>query len=135
MTRTLGVFGCALALALSFAGSASADAAGSTAMLRQAASTLITAELTGDGATACSKLYAPLTATIDGRTCVQRWDARSRRLLAAKGGARRLRADLRAVASAPITMDGLYATIALPHPLLDGQTRWYWTANCWMLMG
>jgi hypothetical protein len=135
MKRHLGVLGCAAALALSFAGSASADMAGSTTLLREAASALITAELTGDGATACSKLYAPLTTTVDGRTCVQRWDARSRRLLAAKGGARRLRADLRALANAPVTVDGLYAAIALPHPLLDGRTTWYWTANCWMLTG
>ena len=122
------------ALALACSAAASAEPASWTPLLRTAATKLMTAELNGDGATACSVLYAPLTATVDGRTCVQRWDARSARLLAAPGGARRLRADLRAVATATVTIDGLYGSIALPHPLLGGQSRFYWTANCWMLM-
>jgi hypothetical protein len=122
------------ALALAVSASASAAPASWTPLLRTAATKLITAELNGDGATACSVLYAPLTGVVDGKTCVQRWDARSARILAASGGAHRLRADLRAVATATVTIGGLYGSIALPHPLLGGQTRFYWTANCWMLM-
>jgi hypothetical protein len=121
-------------LGFGLSANASADIVGSTANLRSAASTVITAELSHDGTAACSKLYAPLTTTVDGKTCTQRWDARSARLLAKRGGGARLRADLRAVATAPVTFDGLYATIALPHPLLGGSTRFYWTAACWMLM-
>jgi hypothetical protein len=126
--------GAGLLTMLVFSASASADAVGSTAMLRAAATTVIAAELARDGATACSKLYAPLAATVDGRTCAQRWDARSARLLSKPDGAARLRADLRAVATAAVTYDGLYATIALPHALLGGKSRFYWTAECWMLM-
>jgi hypothetical protein len=126
---------CAGALALTPAGAASADTVGSAAMLRAAAATVISAELNGDGAAACAKLYAPLAGTIDGRTCAERWDARSARLRATTGGALHLREDLRALATAPITLAGDHATIALPHPLLGDQTRFYWTANCWMLMG
>jgi hypothetical protein len=135
MRRVLQMLaGAGLLTTLVFSASAAADAVGSTTMLRAAATTVITAELARDGATACSKLYAPLAATVDGRTCAQRWDARSARLLAKAGGAARLRADLRAVSTATVTYDGLYATIALPHPLLGGRTRFYWTAECWMLM-
>jgi hypothetical protein len=45
-----------------------------------------------------------------------------------------LRADLRVTASAPVTISGLYGSIALPAPLLNGASRFYWTANCWMLV-
>ena len=121
-------------LALACSAGASAEPASWTPLLRTAATKLITAELNGDGATACGVLYAPLTGTVNGKTCVQRWDARSARILAAPGGARHLRADLRAVAAATVTIDGLYGSIALPHPLLGGHSRFYWTANCWMLM-
>ena len=121
-------------LALAFSAGASAEPASWTPLLRTAATKLITAELNGDGATACGVLYAPLTGTVGGRTCVQRWDARSARILATSGGTRRLRADLRAVPTAAVKIDGLYGSIALPHPLLGGQSRFYWTANCWMLM-
>src|ERR1700690_1473899 len=120
--------------ALAFSAGASAEPASWTPLLRTAATRLITAELNGAGATACGVLYAPLTGTVNGKTCVQRWDARSARILAAPGGARHLRADLRAVAAATVTIDGLYGSIALPHPLLGGHSRFYWTANCWMLM-
>jgi len=124
----------AAVLTFGMAAAASADTVGSIAGLRAAASTVITAELNHDGATACSKLYAPLTTTVRGRTCTERWDARSAHILAAPGGAARLRADLHAVTTAAISLNGAYATIKLPHPLLGGGTRFYWTANCWMLM-
>ncbi|MGH2852406.1 MAG: hypothetical protein ACRDLP_17550 [Solirubrobacteraceae bacterium] len=103
--------------------------------LRSAAARLLTAELARDGATACGILNAPLTATVHGRTCAQRWDARIGHMLARRGGRAALRADLRAVPSAAVSISGEWGTIALPHPLLDGQSRFYWTANCWMLNG
>jgi hypothetical protein len=103
------------------------------ATLRAAAVKLITAELNRDGATACSVLNTPLTATVGGQSCAVRWAARSARLLAAPGGASGLRADLRAVPTAAVTMNGEHGSIALPHPLLNGHSRFYWTNNCWML--
>ena len=124
----------AAALALALPAAAGAQEPGvAAATLRAAAARLIAAELAGDGAGACGVLYAPLTATVDGHTCAQRWDARSRALLASPRLARGLRADQRAVASAPVRIDGEYGEIALPQPLLNGDSRFYWTANCWML--
>jgi hypothetical protein len=126
-------------LALACAGSllalpagAPAAMSGTPAGLRDAVARLVQAELAGDGATACGILNAPLTATIGGRTCAQRWDAKLARLLR-DGGRARLRDDLRAAPTAQVAMSGTYATIDLPHPLLDGQSRFLWTANCWML--
>jgi hypothetical protein len=128
------MLGCAGALAITLSASASADTTGSISNLRAAVSTVISAELDGDGATACGKLYAPLTTTVNGVTCAARWDARSKHLLAQPGGAARLRADLAAVPTASVKLDGPYATVGLPHPLLDGRTRFYWIDACWMLM-
>ena len=125
----------ALAAAVTLLGAVPAGAvtSGTESGLRSAVARLLSAELARDGATACSILYAPLTATAGGRTCAQRWDARIAHTLSRRGGAARLRGDLRAVATAAVTMNGPYATIALPHPLLNGHSRFYWTANCWML--
>ena len=106
---------------------------GTAATLRSATARLITAELNRDGAGACGVLNTPLTTTVRGQTCAQRWDARSARQLATSGGAGRLRADLRAAASAPIAISGEHGAITLPYPLLDGHSRFYWTNNCWML--
>jgi hypothetical protein len=126
---------CAVATALALAAPAGASAPGGTsAGLRAAAARLVSAELAGDGATACGVLNVPLTATIDGRTCAQRWDSRSATLRATARGRRALRADLRDAASAPVTISGLYGSIALPAPLLNGASRFFWTANCWMLV-
>jgi hypothetical protein len=133
MRRALLLVVCSGVLAVGLSVNASADPAGWTPLLRTAASKLITAELNRDGATACSVLYAPLAATVDGKTCIERWDARSAHMLASAGGARGLRADLRAVSNAAVAINGLYGSIALPHPLLGGHSRFYWTANCWML--
>jgi hypothetical protein len=72
--------------------------------LRSAAARLLTAELARDGATACGILNAPLTATVHGRTCAQRWDARIGHVLARHGGRAALRADLRAVPSAAVSI-------------------------------
>ena len=125
---------CACALAvLALPAAALAASGGTPAGLRAAVTRLVDAELARDGATACGILYAPLTATVDGRSCAQRWDTRIARLLARHGGAGALRADLRAIPAAGVSISGLYATIALPHALFDGQSRFYWTANCWML--
>ena len=130
--RLLGAAAAALTLAAPAV--ASAQSSGVTAAtLRAAAARLITAELAGDGAGACAVLYAPLTATVHGRTCAQRWDARSRDLLASPRRARGLRADLRAVTRAAVRINGEYGEIVLPQPLLNGRSRFYWTANCWML--
>jgi len=121
-------------LALAAPAAAPAASSGVTAAtLRAAATRLITAELAGDGAGACAVLYAPLTATVDGRTCAQRWASRSKALLASPRRARGLRADLRAVNGAAVTINGEYGEIALPQALLNGRSRFYWTANCWML--
>lgn len=124
---------CGAALALSAPAAASADPGATSATLRTAAAKLITAELNRDGATACSVLNAPLTVTVGGLSCTQRWYVRSTRLLAAPGGASHLRADLRAVMSARVTINGEHGAIALPKPLFHGHSRFYWTANCWML--
>jgi hypothetical protein len=130
-SRLLAVL--AVALGLATIPAAAAVSTGTASGLRYAVTRLLSAELDRDGAGACAVLNAPLGATVDGRSCAQRWDARIDRMLAAPGGARRLRADLRAAAGAPVRITGLHATIALPHPLLDGQSRFYWTDDCWML--
>jgi hypothetical protein len=131
-SRLLVALAAAVALSAVPAG-ASANSTGTAAGLRYAVTRLLTAEIGRDGAGACAVLNAPLTGTVDGRSCTQRWDARIDGMLAAQGGARHLHADLRAVASAAVSIDGLYATISLPHPLLDGRSRFYWTDDCWML--
>ena len=115
------------------AASAQSQWAGTAPELRAAVTRLLDAELAGDGGTACGILYAPLAGVVGGRDCTQRWDARLARVLRAPGGRAGIRADLRDVASAAIAMNGDRATIALPHPLLNGGSRFYWTANCWML--
>jgi hypothetical protein len=131
LTRYLAAGAGVLALVVPAA--ALADTTGTAATLRSATARLITAELNRDGATACGVLNAPLTTTVGGQTCAQRWQARSARLLAASGGAGRLRADLHAAASAPIAINGEHGSIALPYPLLNGHSHFYWTNNCWML--
>jgi hypothetical protein len=123
----------AAAAALSLPAVASADATGTVAGLRAQVQRLITAELTGDGATVCAILNAPLTVTHHGVTCTARWDAKLARLKHA--GRHRLHADMAASQTAPVNSDGTYASITLPHPLLKGQSKFYWYDNCWMLMG
>jgi len=125
----------AAVLAVAATAAAAAVSTGTASGLRYAVTRLLTAELARDGAGACAVLDAPLATTVDGRSCAQRWDARIDRMLAVPGGRGRLRADLHAVANAPVAIDGLYGTIALPHPLLDGRSRLYWTDDCWMLTG
>ncbi|HEY7965620.1 MAG TPA: hypothetical protein VID68_01195 [Solirubrobacteraceae bacterium] len=127
---------CAAALALAAAAAPAAlasDPGASAANLRSAAARVVTALLNHDGAGACAVLDAPLTATERGRTCAQRWEARSAALLHKRHGAALLRADLRATATAAVTVVGEHGSIALPTPLLNGGSRFYWTQNCWML--
>jgi len=123
----------AAAVAAPVTASASSQWAGTAPELRAAVTRLLDAELAGDGGTACGILYAPLTGVVGGRDCTQRWDARLSHMLHARGGRASIRANLRAVPTAAIAMNGNYATIALPHALLNGGSRFYWTANCWML--
>jgi hypothetical protein len=108
---------------------------GQVEWVRRAATNFVADELRGDGAGACSILNAPLRATQGHRTCAQRWNARLARLLREPGGRRRLRAEARAIAAAPVVVRGNSASIKLPAPLLGGPNRFLWTENCWMLEG
>ena len=109
------------------------DDGATSSTLRAAAGRLVAAELARDGAEVCAVLNAPLTRSVGGRTCAERWGARSRAMTATAAGREALRRDLRAAASAPVTIEGEHGTIALPVALLGGHSRFYWTANCWML--
>jgi hypothetical protein len=134
MTWGRRLSGGAFLLALALPAVAAAQPqAGTAAGLRAAATRVIQAELARDGAGVCAVLYAPLTSTVDGRPCAQRWDRRAAAELRSPGRRARLRRDLRAVESASVRIVGEHGTIALPAPLLDGHSRFYWTANCWML--
>jgi hypothetical protein len=131
-SRSILVAACAT-IALSVPAAASADSTGTVAGLRAQVQRLITAELGGDAATVCAILNAPLNGTIKGVPCTTRWDAKLARLKHA--GRHRLHADMAAIPAAGVSSDGTYASITLPHPLLHGQSKFYWTDNCWMLMG
>lgn len=133
--RTATVLACAAAL-LTASGASAAYSVGTReqiAWVRRAATNFVTAELRGDGASACSILNAPLRATVHGRTCAERWDAKLAKLVRERGGRARLHAELRAIASATVVVHGDQATIALPTPLASGPNRFLWTENCWML--
>lgn len=119
--------------ALALPAVASADATGTVPGLRAQVQRLITAELTGDGATVCAILNAPLTGTHHGVTCTARWDTKLSQMKHARR--HRLHADMAASQTASVNSDGTYASIALPHPLLGDQSKFYWYDNCWMLMG
>ncbi|MCW3019282.1 MAG: hypothetical protein JWN10_1590 [Solirubrobacterales bacterium] len=140
---TLAALACAVSLlapaALMPAGASAARSVGTSgqiAWVRSAASRFVTAELAGDGASACGILNAPLRATEHARTCAQRWNARLDRLLHEAGARARLRSQQRAISSAVVVVHGNRATIALPAPLMgDSSNRFVWTENCWMLAG
>jgi hypothetical protein len=109
---------------------------GQIAWVRSAATRFVTAELAGDGASACGILNAPLRATEHGRTCTQRFDARLAKLLHEAGARARLRSQEHAISSAAVVVHGDWATIALSAPLMSSSSnRFYWTENCWMLTG
>ncbi len=131
---------CALALLLPAAavGAYSEHSVGSPeqiAWVRRAAGNFVAAELSGNGAGACTVLNAPLRATQHHRTCEQRLNARLGKLLHERGARSRLRAEQRAIPAARVVVHGDIASIELPAPLLRGPNRFLWTENCWMLMG
>jgi hypothetical protein len=139
-TITLLLGACALAapsagaLAPSASGAASVGSREQIAWVRSSASRFVGDELRGDGASACSILYAPLTASEQHRTCAQRWDAKLARMRHEAGARAQLHADAAAIASATVIVHGNRASIALPAPLLGGpKNTFLWTSNCWML--
>jgi hypothetical protein len=103
------------------------------AWVRRAAQRFVTAELARDGSEACAVLIASLRATVQGRSCEQRWKARLVKMLDERGVRSRLRSEQRAVSSARVVVHGNLASIELPAPLLHGANRFVWTENCWML--
>jgi hypothetical protein len=123
----------ALVMPASAFGAHSVGTSGQIAWVRSAATRFVTAELAGDGATACGILNAPLRATEHGRTCTQRWDARLAKLLREPGGRAQLRTQKRAIGAAPVIVHGNVASIDLPSSLMGGANRFVWSENCWML--
>jgi hypothetical protein len=103
------------------------------AWVRRAASNFLVAELSGNGAGACSILYAPLQASEHHRTCAQRWDAKLASVLRQPGERARLRADARALPSATVVVHANTASIDLPTPLMGQTSRLLWSSNCWMV--
>jgi hypothetical protein len=87
---------------------------------------LVTAELTKDTSTVCAIVANPSS------TCEQRWRKRLAHFLR-NGGRHMLHADMAAAATAAVNSNGYSASIALPHPLLDGESNFSWYDNCWML--
>jgi hypothetical protein len=109
---------------------------GQIAWVRSAATRFVTAELAGDGASACGILNAPLRASEHGRTCTQRWNAKLARMLREPSARAQLRSQKHAISSAAVVVRGNWATIALPAPLMGSSSnRFLWTENCWMLAG
>jgi hypothetical protein len=135
--RTIAVLICAAALALpaSAFGSYSDGTPAQIAWVQRAASNFVAAELSGDGASACGILNAPLRSTEHGATCERRWDAKLSKLLREPGARARLRAEQRAIPSSRVTIDGENAWIELATPLMDGSNRLVWSESCWMLAG
>jgi hypothetical protein len=133
--RTLTLFACATALAppASALGAHSVGSHEQIAWVRRAASNFVSAELSGNGASACGILNAPLRATQHNRTCAQRWNAKLAELLREPGARARLRAQRRAISSAVVVVHGYVASLDLPAPLMSGPNRFIWTENCWML--
>lgn len=122
-----------LALAPGAAASGSVGTPEQVSWVRSATTRFLTAELQHNGSAVCSILNAPMRRSYHNRSCEQRWDARLASLLSRKGARDELRADSSAVDSSRVVVHGTQATIALPHPLLDGVSRLLWTENCWMV--
>jgi len=127
------VCGAALLAPTSALASHSVGTAAQIAWVRSAATRFVTAELAHNGAEACAVLNAPLRGSVHGRSCEQRWDAKLAKL--ARPARVKLRAQKREISSAAVIVRGDYATIELPTRLMSGPNRFYWTENCWMLMG
>lgn len=132
---TLAVLVCVSALAVpaSALGAHSVGTAEQIAWVRKAATRFVTAELTDDGSEACAVLNAPLRATEHGRTCEQRWGRKLAKLAPAVRA--KLRSQKHEIASATVVVRGDHASLELPSELMSGPNRFYWTENCWMLMG
>ena len=113
-------------LAAALPGAAAADTPGTVAGLRAQVTRLLTAELAKDTSTVCAIVANPA------KSCEQHWGRSLTRLLT-HGGRRMLKADLSAVAAAPVSSNGFWATISLPHPLRAGNSDFSWYDNCWML--
>jgi len=105
------------------------------AWVRRAAHRFVIAELAANGSEACAVLNARLRATLRGRSCAQRWNARLASMLRENGMRVRLRSELPAVAAARVVVRGNVASIELPTPLVHGPNRFVWTENCWILEG
>lgn len=105
------------------------------AWVRSAATRFVAAELAQNGAGACAILNRPLRATMHGRTCEQRWDARLAVMLRKPGKRGQLRRQYREIAHAAVVVHGNVAEIELRTPLIRGQNKFLWTENCWMLEG
>jgi hypothetical protein len=138
-TMRFSSFRCAIAATatatLIFAAPAPAANSWATASgVRAQTTRFLNDELNDNGSDACAVLNSPQAGVPAHETCAQKWDAALRRLTASQR--RALHADKRAVPTAQVTFSGsdLYATIALPTPLLGNSDRYYWTNNCWMLM-
>ena len=133
--RSRAALAAAAALAaFALPGGALAAPTGTVPGLRAQVTRFVTAELHDDPATVCAIVGTPMDATRHGKTCAERWKASISRLLAQPGGRSELRADLHATATAAVSSDGTYASIALPHGLLGGESHFSWYDNCWMLM-
>ncbi len=133
---TASLLAAAASLPASASAAHSVGTPGQIAWVRSAATRFVTAELAGDGASACAILNAPLRGTEHGHTCTQRWNAKLIELLRETGARARLRTQMHAIASAVVVVRGNWATIALPAPLMaDASNRFRWTENCWMLAG
>ncbi len=111
------------------AGAHSTGTPAQIAWIRRAAGNFIAAELQRDGAAACGVLDARLR----GHDCARHWDSRLTALLRRHGAREALRADRRAVPAATVSVMGRNATIDLPHPLYEGDSRLTWTEMCWMV--
>jgi hypothetical protein len=131
----LAVLVCVSALAVpaSALGAHSAGTAEQIAWVRKSATRFVTAELTDNGSEACAVLGSPLRAAEHGRTCEQRWDRRLAKL--APTVRAKLRSQKHEIASAIVVVRGDHASLELPSELMSGPNRFYWTENCWMLMG
>jgi hypothetical protein len=134
---TIALLACAVSLALPAAASASHSVGTSSqiAWVRTASTRFVTAELKRDPAEACAVLTAQKRATVDNRTCEQRWNAKIATMLREPGVRARLQADRRAIASATVIVHSNVASIELPTPLLNGSNELLWTENCWMVKG
>ncbi len=137
LTLTACVLACACvpAPALGASAASSHGSAEQIAWVRSAASRFVSAELARNGEGACAILNAPLRATINGRTCAQRWDSKLSAMLRNPARRRELRAQQRSIPSAAVVVRGNVAQLELSRPLISGPNKFLWTEMCWMLEG